>query len=99
TRFSRDWSSDVCSSDLGTMSPPSWALMPNDRKRNRTIKSNRVIGIRLPQKYAKAVRLKTKKAPEGAFYLRSSELVFRLLVFKHRSEERRVGTEWKAGSS
>src|SRR5690606_42064183 len=27
-RFSRDWSSDVCSSDLKTSLPPSWAMKP-----------------------------------------------------------------------
>src|SRR5690606_39334347 len=83
TRFSRDWSSDVCSSDLFFCSSMPFVLMA---VRNAVVFSMPIVEIR----YC----VVATKAPEGAqanlpLYFGSA------ISSRDRSEERRVGKEWR----
>src|SRR5690606_41133853 len=79
TRFSRDWSSDVCSSDL-----PGGRLSPSDPM----LKSQPAICS------AVAGAPRFGSASSGA--MSSSAGAFEGSIAKPRSEERRVGKEWRS---
>src|SRR5690606_39899942 len=95
TRFSRDWSSDVCSSDLGTR-----------REGERVVTDGgRVLGVTalaptLPEAIERAYAAVEKIRFEGAYYRRDigAKALRRGKDFlPARSEERRVGTEGRGG--
>src|SRR5690606_39764381 len=87
TRFSRDWSSDVCSSDL-TGRETSYETVDY----GLTMLLYTAIGAARPR----FVYLSSAGVPDrepGNAYLRARYRVERAL----RSEERRVGKEWRIG--
>src|SRR5206468_4551073 len=87
TRSDRDWSSDVCSSDLDTL--------PRDGRRSRD-RARAVSGL-LPLYDADEIRALDSAAIEG-LGLPGTVLMERAgLAAAHRSEERRVGKEGRAG--
>src|SRR5690606_39765555 len=82
TRFSRDWSSDVCSSDLGAVpngsaSGPVWSTI--NRSRNPAAVSREITN---------ASKNVAPPVPVGSLWVNSPE--------KSRSEERRVGKECRS---
>src|SRR5690606_39476613 len=83
TRFSRDWSSDVCSSDLwdmtlsGELAPHVWFTL-----------RNLLVGLGFGAVGGVAAAWGLYKAPRLAALLEGP-----LVVFQTRSEERRVGKE------
>src|SRR5690606_40361886 len=85
TRFSRDWSSDVCSSDLGvrTALPFTLGFLPYGL----------VIGAA-----ADHARVDDMLGWSTAWltYAGASQLVLIQMLDVGRSEERRVGKEWRA---
>src|SRR5690606_41028907 len=93
TRFSRDWSSDVCSSDLG-VEPGSKGKIPKEawieplylkRKGHRVSSRPSII---------KKVRIVRR---EGTIHpIRGGSAWVKPGNTHHRSEERRVGTERRA---
>src|SRR5690606_39493829 len=82
TRFSRDWSSDVCSSDLAEREVP-WTLFPgmeisiDEQSTCLTLRSPYLPPMAEGEWYPTSDRISLE--PDGRF---------------HRSEERRVGKEW-----
>src|SRR5690606_40377018 len=92
TRFSRDWSSDVCSSDLVTGTVQFRAAFPNPNK----LLSNGNSGIVLvPKEYNNVLVV-----PEVASFEQQGKVnVFKVVndtvisTMVDRSEERRVGKE------
>src|SRR5690606_40269366 len=87
TRFSRDWSSDVCSSDLG-------GFHTEDAKRNRARRMTAAAFDVDPELEGADGPAPASPVPV-ADDLRDA---FTTAYFRSlgRSEERRVGTEWKA---
>src|SRR5690606_41202984 len=90
TRFSRDWSSDVCSSDLRP------SLLLGDRKEDRPGEDAakffyRVFGFLIPKKYKGIDSLKVARAMHH--FARQEQEGKHI----HRSEERRVGKGGRAG--
>src|SRR5690606_39408633 len=88
TRFSRDWSSDVCSSDLKNMRE----VFYNSYVKNCNVigatcssigKHNKVLSDLLSTMHKKNIKIPT------AFYKQYCEIFGK----KNRSEERRVGKE------
>src|SRR5690606_39779066 len=92
TRFSRDWSSDVCSSDLGHIKLP---LM---RPHLRSPETGLTKGIRLAQCRSFELpgdqirRTVHQETFVGTLIVRAEQIVGML-----RSEERRVGKECRSG--
>src|SRR5690606_40843124 len=82
TRFSRDWSSDVCSSDLGTLHVLDTTKLP------LTDASGRIIGL-LGVSRDITEREQTRRRQQAAY-----ELGQQLML---RSEERRVGKGGTSG--
>src|SRR5690606_40887670 len=82
TRFSRDWSSDVCSSDLDF---PDLALAGSSPE----------VMVQLEDGVAR-IRPIAGTRPRGLTPQEDEALVEELLADEKRSEERRVGTEWSA---
>src|SRR5690606_41146552 len=83
TRFSRDWSSDVCSSDL-----PGVVL---------ALRMQRAVGVDPaagPRRGAVAALVRADHAVEPGALRRQAARI--LLVGGPRSEERRVGKEWRS---
>src|SRR5690606_40379887 len=85
TRFSRDWSSDVCSSDL--------AANGRSRGQSRRTPTSSAWSRSLSSGLYRRLRSHT-----GSADLRLSEALAGLasLPYRRRSEERRVGKEWRA---
>src|SRR5690606_39892203 len=90
TRFSRDWSSDVCSSDL---------ILTNDeaiaKKVNSAIFPGMQGGPLMHVIAGKAAAFGEALTP--AFKAYSAAVVENAKVLAERSEERRVGKEWGWG--
>src|SRR5690606_39865440 len=91
TRFSRDWSSDVCSSDL---------MSSGDERSGVLYVANRADGrpfgmddIRLLQTYATQAAIVVESA---RLYAQEQTRVAELQGLQQRSEERRVGKEWRS---
>src|SRR5436305_11754879 len=87
TRCGRDWSSDVCSSDLG----------PHSQDRDKTAEEDGFAAVRLEQIPAEA-ELALVQADILAQYAQEARATFPTdqvaeVVADHRSEERRVGKE------
>src|SRR3712207_8512157 len=80
TRYWRDWSSDVCSSDL--------AQRTMDRLRNRALKWGKNL-MELPDEARHDLRIVLKNLRYGAEFYRG-------LFSRRRSEERRVGKECRS---
>src|SRR5690606_41025973 len=94
TRFSRDWSSDVCSSDL-----PLQEQRPQGFRAGQFIEAE--FGFRLAEQQAGTV-VKQKAvavAADGKGNVELFGVIQRLLhtITQPRAEERRVGTERGAG--
>src|SRR5439155_9126819 len=91
TRWPRDWSSDVCSSDLQWFRRRVWVQqhlrLPRRRKRSKS----------------QLGRALTESAPDFTDREVLSRFVTRprtqTALSARRSEERRVGTEWSRGGS
>src|SRR5690606_40812638 len=94
TRFSRDWSSDVCSSDLGYVS-----TLPQSFPEKAHYDAGGSKYVEMPMNLALA-----KSINNAALYIIKQVGVHAFVDFaqrcgiksKLRSEERRVGTEWSA---
>src|SRR5690606_40584894 len=90
TRFSRDWSSDVCSSDLGSLPPG----VPADFY-TELARLARQDGMRLVlDTSGEALR-----QAQGAYLLKPNRNELAQLAgrpLSGRSEERRVGKEWRS---
>src|SRR5207302_3870988 len=82
TRFSRDWSSDVCSSDLLAVKPHQRAVGIED--------GGRIV------KDAGRAPLEDRRNNHRAGFLGNAGKTLRGRA-RYRSEERRVGKEWRAG--
>src|SRR5690606_39286766 len=85
TRFSRDWSSDVCSSDLGMR------VRDLELPRNRCIFNLRS-ALWAAENYKETPKFATKFVPRGPFSKKSRSK-------RIRSEERRVGKEGRSRCS
>src|SRR5690606_39964899 len=86
TRFSRDWSSDVCSSDLGT----------NKHNPNKGPLTAYELKTKLEALHTKLVAQLDKMQKTDGLHLLADDyngLKSKLDVLKPRSEERRVGKE------
>src|SRR5690606_41134820 len=89
TRFSRDWSSDVCSSDLGSYQPGwhSWEALDSLGIGNSLVVDNN---------YSAEIRHMLDRVrrwdTDNAVWMAEAEGVIAVL----RSEERRVGKEWRS---
>src|SRR5690606_39300376 len=79
TRFSRDWSSDVCSSDL-----------LREKQKLRTMYG--VLERQFRRYYEEADR---RPGVTGDYLLQILESRLDNVVWRARSEERRVGKEWR----
>src|SRR5207302_2256027 len=92
TRFSRDWSSDVCSSDLGDLLPVSALPVDGTYPSGTTRFEKRNIAVEIPE-WDPAVCIQCNKC-----VLVCPHAVIRAKVYDPalRSEERRVGKEWGA---
>src|SRR5690606_40781309 len=94
TRFSRDWSSDVCSSDLIPVQTEFLAVKGLERMVNTLAMINRSRQQALP--YTIVPTLFDRRTQASMSTLR----VLRNSYLEHlRSEERRVGTEGRSGCS
>src|SRR5690606_39636913 len=91
TRFSRDWSSDVCSSDLGfyTNSPKDFGIQEWDARIRRL--RFRGDGYILGEKLGYSFQLSFSRGDQDADNTGVANIV------RDRSEERRVGREWRCG--
>src|SRR5690606_39531832 len=89
TRFSRDWSSDVCSSDLADVNAE---IRHNETVSTRLMSPDEAIAAGamalFGEKYGDEVRVLAMGRPGESGLNYSVEL---------RSEGRRVGEEWRAG--
>src|SRR5207247_5550932 len=91
TRSTRDWSSDVCSSDLGKLDMIVTTLREKRKKFKNLIAD------------AKGFKLRTLNDPDGdcatictvIFDNRGQALKVSKILGSKRSEERRVGKEWR----
>src|SRR5690606_40349648 len=93
TRFSRDWSSDVCSSDL-TLNSAANALASQLRKDIAELDGEHVVRRRI-QGRGEERRSVARSAQQGLVVTRDQSGI-RAYVRRfdaHRSEERRVGKE------
>src|SRR5207253_8176562 len=84
TRWPRDWSSDVCSSDLGLFALPA-ALLAKDSTRNA------------PQFYPPAFAKFAHPMAWHSLVRDSESSAVAMQPAEGRSEERRVGKECRAG--
>src|SRR5690606_39497425 len=91
TRFSRDWSSDVCSSDLGTNGTGTTVRAPSATRRVRARLARRITAQR-------PASVKQVLEPLAAIH-RELHPNADLALLQRRSEERRVGKEWRCGGS
>src|SRR5690606_40359716 len=78
TSFSRDWSSDVCSSDLANSSP-------EDQER----RIQRIVALEPP-----VLVVADGESPSDKLMAMCGRAGIPLFVTKERSEERRAGKEW-----
>src|SRR5690606_40946122 len=85
TRFSRDWSSDVCSSDLAFIAV-SLEVPPRAQEHH-------VIGARVPESLP--LHHVLRESREGTLARLSLPEIARAEGAERRSEERRVGKEWR----
>src|SRR5690606_40338184 len=91
TRFSRDWSSDVCSSDLGGIRARDKGQLVADsifKKVARIFEQQGIAPFR-----ETSIELLGSEATYGPH---SRCLDSREVIIKMRSEERRVGEEWRS---
>src|SRR5690606_40940008 len=89
TRFSRDWSSDVCSSDLGHVVRLDVAAVAEDAPPEAVRTGLEDLGL-----HAAAVRAVAEASLPGLDRLPAAAGPARHR--EERSEERRVGQEWSA---
>src|SRR5690606_40569401 len=85
TRFSRDWSSDVCSSDL---------LVLGFDSTSKPFFTKKSTAVPIPMLSSFAAFSKFMLFPSVIYYLPSIILILQKYVF--RSEERRVGKECRS---
>src|SRR5690606_40339865 len=94
TRFSRDWSSDVCSSDLiFPLSCGATAIVDSERGH-----PSRILGVLLthrPTKFFSIPTIYSRLAPIDAVNTELFASVDLCVSAGERSEERRVGKEWR----
>src|SRR5690606_39437858 len=92
TRFSRDWSSDVCSSDLIERVRQSWIAGIRQEKARPNAAALRVMP---PLLYGQAHPYGIPFSGTGNEASIASLSREDLLAYHQRSEERRVGKEWR----
>src|SRR5207302_8172360 len=97
TRFSRDWSSDVCSSDLATTGGVRTAALPGHARRNEFV--SLTVDARLGHAYVAAGGLNVADVRLATAGVRTHNLAGSrtTAMLKKRSEERRVGKEGRGG--
>src|SRR5437870_7455460 len=83
TRWPRDWSSDVCSSDL-----------PNSEKDFEFV--NDIVGGSIPKEFIKPTEQGIKEAMEKGILAGYPMTGIRVTLYDGRSEERRVGKVWRS---
>src|SRR5690606_40467641 len=94
TRFSRDWSSDVCSSDLPAL--PAWLANAVEAVRLAWRQCEPLVEWRKDEEERRKEALRALYAGKRILIaggLRRTEWIERL---RERSEERRVGRGWRA---
>src|SRR5690606_39405451 len=96
--FSRDWSSDVCSSDLVlpwycTCRDPNWKHQQQDR-----LSWSPTYTLAVSQCFSvfQVMAARTNEQQEASLAVSNT---LRTRAAKIRSEERRVGKEWRSGSA
>src|SRR5690606_40999356 len=95
TRFSRDWSSDVCSSDLSPESSPAHPARQTTPERWEYPVAPRVF---LPVRPQRAARYAHSATTAGHWSgSPPNPLTWRVRKTGERSEERRVGKECRGG--
>src|SRR5690606_39342151 len=87
TRFSRDWSSDVCSSDLRQSNP----LDPSSQAH-----WTRYVATGLESTHMTLLRVAEPQEERAHRLEREFQAVLDAAVDAVRSEERRVGKEWRS---
>src|SRR5690606_40829691 len=95
TRFSRDWSSDVCSSDLNRielLNKPAENMIPDQI-------SNGIENITSLELKSNQSSFSFQFAAVANVLNTNYHYAYRLKGFDERSEERRVGKEWRSGRS
>src|SRR5690606_40617216 len=98
-RFSRDWSSDVCSSDLSAVLHAGGKPMLVDLEPERPWMQRAELHARLDGGVAAVVAVNFLGIPERLQELAvAAEAAGALLIEDSRSEERRVGKERRTGS-
>src|SRR5690606_39640434 len=96
TRFSRDWSSDVCSSDLTGAGAANG--LPAGSRRARWPETAMGVGGGAPARYrCAALQLSPDGIGAAAVHAGPSDVF--AVSRAGRSEERRVGKEWRAGGT
>src|SRR5207249_6020124 len=95
TRSKRDWSSDVCSSDLERLVVCKNPLLAEERARNRA-ELLATTEKELARIAARVQRARTPLRGAAAIGQAVGAVLGRRHMAKHRSEERRVGKEWRA---
>src|SRR5690606_40412809 len=93
TRFSRDWSSDVCSSDLESLHTKPLELPPNP-----VHKTNQLLDVQLSQLESLS-KLVEAQGEQAVILNEQTALLLRESVKSSRSEERSEGKECRRGRS
>src|SRR5206468_7774210 len=95
TRSDRDWSSDVCSSDLPQSASYQLASL-NDRGSDVTGTVSRNPALQVPPRYQPADFPKVDRTLKGDRLVVTPSAPSNEASGPARSEERRVGKEWRA---
>src|SRR5690606_40621241 len=93
TRFSRDWSSDVCSSDLAAIEQAGHVDVAIQRRDLAFEVQHRALHLFGERRHPG--RQQAVEAEGIAFRLGEGHAAIESRMLKERSEERRVGKEWR----
>src|SRR5690606_40332629 len=97
TRFSRDWSSDVCSSDLGRIGEHQVGLGKVLAVGREGITALDAAFNAVQHEVHQAQTVRVRHQLQSDECLVALEVRLRFGQLEQRSEERRVGTEWRCG--